>query len=523
MKGIRNVLIVTFDQWRGDHLGAASHPALRTPVLDALIADATWFTRHYSVTCPCGPARASLFTGTYLNKHRALHNGTPLASHFTNLALEARKANFDPGLFGYTDISPDPRGQDPADPIFNTYEGVLPGMTRHCRLDEDFGAWLAELRRKGYAVPDRPWDIFRPSAPDPRKPWCAAPAVFKAEDSISAFLTDRVIDHLDGFGDKPFFLHVSYIVPHPPWIAPAPYHDRYDPAAMPTPVRAATPDAEATAHPWLADRVAAFQAGKGHGMHAFIGRDIDALSFAAPEQAQIRATYCGMVNEVEDQFARILDWLKANDAWDETLIVLTADHGEQLGDHWMFGKLGFFDQSYHVPLIIRDPRPEARAGRGRRVEAFTESVDVAPTILAALGLPVPRQMDGVPLTAWLEGRTPTRWRTEAHFEFDFGNPANPTVEAALGLSSDQTRVSVARGADWKYVHFSHLPPLFYDLSTDPAELVDRAADPAMRDRVLAAAQAMLSWRMQAEDNSLSHVTINRGPQYAPDRRFEGCV
>lgn len=522
MAGIRNVLFVTFDQWRGDHLGAAGHPVLRTPVLDELIADATWFTRHYSVTAPCGPARTSLFTGTYLNKHRALHNGTPLSERFTTLALEARKASFDPGLFGYTDISPDPRGKDPADPIFNTYEGVLPGMTRLCRLDEDFGPWLADLKRKGYAVPERPWDIFRPERVEERRPYCAAPARFRAADSISAFLTERVLDHLDGLGGKPFFLHLSYIVPHPPWIAPAPHHDRYRPEDMPAPIRADRPEGEA-GHPWLGNRLEAFQAGKGHGMHAFIGEGIDAKHFGPDQQGQIRATYCGMINEVEDQFARVLAWLKVNNAWDDTLIVLTADHGEQLGDHWMYGKLGFFDQSYHVPLIIRDPRPEAAAGRGRRVEAFTESVDVTPTVLAALGLDVPRQMDGVPLTAWLEGRVPERWRDAVHFEFDFGNPQHPAVEQALGLTSDQCRLSVLRSADCKYVHFSHLPPLFFDLKDDPREVTNRADDPAYAARMLQAAQEMLSWRMACEDATLTHVTIDRGPQYAPDRRFDGML
>lgn len=522
MAAIRNVLFVTFDQWRGDHIGAAGHPVLKTPVLDELIADATWFSNHFSVTAPCGPARTSLFTGTYLNKHRALHNGTPLSDRFTTLALEARKRNFDPGLFGYTDISPDPRGKDPADPIFDTYEGVLPGLTRLCRLDEDFGPWLADLRRKGYAVPEKPWDIFRPQKVEPGRPYCAAPARFRAEDSISAFLTDRVLEHLDGLGGKPFFLHVSYIVPHPPWIAPAPYHDRYRPEDMPPPIRAAEPQGEA-AHPWLANRIAAFQAGKGHGMAAFVGDIVGAKDFQGEHQGQIRATYCGMINEVEDQFARILAWLKQQDAWDETLIVLTADHGEQLGDHWLYGKLGYFDQSYHVPLIIRDPRPEAAAGRGRRVQAFTESVDVSPTVLALLGLPVPRQMDGVPLTAWLEGRVPERWRTAAHFEFDFGNPANPELEHQLGLTSDQCRLSVLRGADSKYVHFSHLPPLFFDLAEDKAEIRDRADDPSCRDRLLRATQDMLSWRMAAEDATLTHITIDRGPRHAADRRFDGMI
>ncbi|NIR39236.1 MAG: sulfatase-like hydrolase/transferase, partial [Actinobacteria bacterium] len=82
-------------------------------------------------------------------------------------------------------------------------------------------------------------------------------------------------------------------------------------------------------------------------------------------------------------------YLRSIDAWDDTLVVFTSDHGEQLGDHWLFGKYGYFDQAFHIPLIVRDPRPGADAGRGRRVDRFTENVDVMPTILDLLGADVP--------------------------------------------------------------------------------------------------------------------------------------
>ena len=106
MSAVKNVLFVTFDQWRWDCLSAIDHPVLRTPNLDAFCQDATHFANHWSVTCPCGPGRSALLTGTYQHKNRALRNGTPLDRRFTNVALEARKLNFDPVLFGYTDISP---------------------------------------------------------------------------------------------------------------------------------------------------------------------------------------------------------------------------------------------------------------------------------------------------------------------------------------------------------------------------------------------------------------------------------
>ena len=113
---VRNVLFITADQWRGDTLGAVGHPCIKTPNLDRLAADGVLFSKHYSQGSPCSPARASLLTGLYLFNHRVVYNGTPLDRRFTNVALEARKAGYDPVLIGYTSTAPDPRTLEPGDP-----------------------------------------------------------------------------------------------------------------------------------------------------------------------------------------------------------------------------------------------------------------------------------------------------------------------------------------------------------------------------------------------------------------------
>ncbi|MBO6836997.1 MAG: alkaline phosphatase family protein [Alphaproteobacteria bacterium] len=519
MAAIKNVLLVTFDQWRWDCLSAMGHPLLQTPKLDAFARDAVLFRNHWSVTCPCGPGRTALLTGTYLHKNRALRNGTPLDRRFTNIALETRKLNYDPVLFGYTDISPDPRGANPRDPIFNSYEGVLPGMTRICRLDDDFGTWFADLAAKGYKLPDHPWDIFRPNAQVPGKRYSFAPAPFKAEDSNAAFLTNRLIDYLDARQGQSWFAHVTYISPHPPFVSPEPYNARYDAADVPAPVRAKTPKAEGAVHPWLNYRIGSHGKGANQGSGLVIGQDINPAEMDDAEIAQIRATYYGMINEVEDNFQRILDHLKAQGVYDETLIILTSDHGEQLGDHWLFSKTGFFDESYRIPLIIRDPRAEADAARGRTIDAFTESVDIMPTILELLGAPVPRQVDGFPLTKWLTGGTPGTWRDAAHFEYDFGDPTARSAETALGLRTDECGLAVLRTDRYKYVHFSALPPLLYDLREDPAQLIDRAGDPAYREALLEMTQRMLTWRMRTEERDLTYCHIGNGVYELPDDRY----
>ena len=119
-----NVLFITADQWRGDCLSALGHPQLKTPNLDQLASDGVIFKNQYAQAVPCGPSRASLYTGMYLHNHRSLLNGTPLDARHTNVALEARKSGYAPALFGYTDVSLDPRTQE----VSGGYEGVLPGM-----------------------------------------------------------------------------------------------------------------------------------------------------------------------------------------------------------------------------------------------------------------------------------------------------------------------------------------------------------------------------------------------------------
>ncbi|RUV36155.1 phosphonate monoester hydrolase, partial [Mesorhizobium sp. M1A.T.Ca.IN.004.03.1.1] len=93
---------------------------------DALAREGTLFRQHYAGAAPCSPARATVYTGLYQMNHRVCRNGSPLDARFDNLALAARRAGYDPTLFGYTDTAPDPRGMDTADPHLTTYEGVLP-------------------------------------------------------------------------------------------------------------------------------------------------------------------------------------------------------------------------------------------------------------------------------------------------------------------------------------------------------------------------------------------------------------
>lgn len=503
-----NILFITADQWRADCLSAVGHPIVRTPNLDALAAEGVLFEKHFANAVPCGPSRASLHTGMYLQNHRSGTNGTPLESRHTNWAKEAAAAGYDPVLFGYTDTSLDPRELEKEDPWLKTYEGPLPGIRPLVIMGETPYPWTNWLKANGFPVPEpisraygaRPdGPEYEDGAPAPRP--LAYPEAFDEPN----YLVDRCIEYIRA-ADTPFIAHLSILRPHPPFVAPEPYNAMYDPLAVPGFSRLATPDQEASQHPWLAYQ---------------LSRRQFRASADERKMRRLKAVYFGLLSEVDAALGRLFEFLKQCRRWDDTLIIFTSDHGEQMGDHWLLGKCGYFDASYHIPLIVRDPRQRAHATRGSRVRSFTENVDIMPTMLNAIGCPVPLQCDGRPLAPFLEGSgTPSNWRTEAHWEFDFRDPTDAAVEEKLGLTLHQCTMNVIRDSAYKYVHFTKLPPLLFDLRKDPDEFVNCANDPDYLPVMLHYAQKLLSWRMNHDEHALTHIALtHEGPVERPAPRY----
>ena len=107
------------------------------------------------------------------------------------------------------------------------------------------------------------------------------------------------------------------------------------------------------------------------------------------------------MSEVDDCLVRVFGYLQETGQWDDTLVIFTSDHGEQLGDHHLLGKIGYFDESFRIPLVIRDPSDAG--GRGLVNASFTESIDVMPTIIEWLGGKKPDACDGRSLLPLLTG------------------------------------------------------------------------------------------------------------------------
>jgi len=233
----KNVLLIVVDQWRGDTMRVLGHPCIRTPHLDALCADGVTFRQHFTQAAPCGPGRASLLTGLYMMNHRVVQNSVPLDMRHTNLALEMRQVGYEPALVGYTTTTPDPRVTPHRDPRFRILGSLMHGWYPVGSWEPEKMAYFNWLRTKGFDVPEPPEDIWLPSAARGTGATASAARIPK-ELSDTAWATECALSYLEGMANQPWFLHLGYYRPHPPFIAPAPYNTFYDPAEGAAPGRA---------------------------------------------------------------------------------------------------------------------------------------------------------------------------------------------------------------------------------------------------------------------------------------------
>ncbi len=506
----RNILFVLIDQLRADAVFGALAKHVNLPNLRAFQQDAVSFTRNYTVVNPCGPSRASILTGQYAMNHRAVRNGTPLRHDTPNIAGEMRKAGYLPMLFGYTDTSNDPRVSHPNDPRVQSYEYHLPDFHEmlEMRLEESF-PWRAHLRKRGYHF-DKYWDLYRPVAAQGGTPKLNDPALYSAEDSDTAFLTDQFLDRMRGYEGQSWFAHLTYIRPHPPLVAPAPYNQMYDPTRLPLPKGLPTAADEAAVHPFFA------------APNADIASFVEGFPDLEPSEENIqtlRAVYLGLASEVDHHIGRIMEYLRDSGQYEDTLIVLSADHGEMLGDRHAWGKHTVYDAAYHTPLMIRMPDNATQAGS--QVSALTESIDLMPTILEWVGQDIPNAVDGCSLLPLLRGEDPDDWRQYSFSELDFGDPITPTaLQTALGTTATTSCLAILRDARFTLVQFAaDLPPMLFDTASD-GEMVNVADHPDYQSDLFRLTQQMLRHRMMYQDHTLSFDMItNSGPRRSQRHRF----
>ena len=475
-----NILFIMYDQLRFDYLSCAGHPHLHTPNFDRVAAMGVRFTNAYVQSPVCGGSRMCYYTGRYASSHGAQWNGFPLRVGEQTIGDHLRRAGMDSWLIGKTHMKADAEGMArlglSADSVigarqaecgFDTWirDDGLWGQGPDGFYDEKRSPYNEYLKGKGYPS-QNPWADFANAGIDEDGDLASGwmfknadkAANIREDDSETPWLTTKTIEFMDeksGDGSPPWMAHVSFIKPHWPYIVPAPYHNIYGANHVPAPTRHAVE-----------------QDNPQPVFGAYMQNKI-ATAFQQEEVRQkVIPAYMGLIKQCDDQLGRLLDHMEAQNTLKDTMIVLTSDHGDYLGDHWLGEKDLFHEQSVKVPMIIYDPRAEADAARGTVCDALVESIDLAPTFVEFAGGKVADHiLEGRSLTPWLHGGTPD-WRTFAISEYDYS--ATPQA-VKLGLEPRDARLFMVFDGRYKLMHAEGgLRPMLFDLETDPDEFHDLA-------------------------------------------------
>jgi arylsulfatase A-like enzyme len=516
-RAAKNVLFIMADQLRWDYLSCYGHPHLHTPNIDRIAAMGVRFDNAYVQSPFCGPSRMSTYTGRYCRSHGATWNGFPLRVGERTIGDHLRKIGVKPVIVGKTHMAPDVEGMEwlGIDPESNTGIhlsecGFEPyerddGLHPNSGYDPDpaYNAYLAE---HGYNSPN-PWDGHANSGLDEDgkrlSGWLLKysnlPADIPEEMSETPYMTRRAMEFMEEAGDQPWLCHLSFIKPHWPYIVPAPYHDMYAPEHVIPPVRSAAE--KDTDHPVF---------------KAYINSRI-CKTFARDEvRARVIPAYMGLIKQIDDQMGKLLDYMEKKGLLENTMIVVTSDHGDYLGDHWMGEKDLFHDQSVKVPLIIYDPRKSADATRGQVRDELVEAIDLAPTFLSYFGGGAkPHILEGRNLDTLLhDPGKPAKWREFAISEYDY---ATREAREMLGIAQDKAQLFMIRDARWKLIYAEGFRPMLFDLESDPQELVDLGASvdhDAVRTRMK---DALFAWarqhhnRITVTPERVDHMLANREP------------
>mgnify|MGYP006080317189 FL=1 len=470
-----NILFIMYDQLRFDYLSCSGHPHLDTPNFDRVANMGVRFTNSYVQSPICGASRMCFYTGRYASSHGAQWNGFPLRVGEQTIGDHLRKLGMNSWIIGKTHMKADAEGMGR---LGLAADSVIGARQAECGFDNwirDDGLWAygpdgfydekrspynEYLKSKGYDG-ENPWaDYANAGVSDAEiaSGWmfrnADKPANIKEEDSETPWLTAQTIDFIDqSKGD--WMAHVSFIKPHWPYIVPAPYHNMFGAEHVPLPVR---DDVELeNPHPvygaYMSNKIAT----------AFQRDDV---------REKVIPAYLGLIKQCDDQLGVLLDHLEAIGRMKDTMIVLTSDHGDYLGDHWLGEKDLFHEPSVKVPLIIYDPRAAANTTRGTACDALVESIDLAATFVDAAGGHVPDHiLEGKSLMPWLNGETP-KWREFVISEYDYS--ATPQA-ANLGVEPRDARLFMVYDGRYKLMHSEGgMRPMLFDLHNDPQEFHDLA-------------------------------------------------
>jgi arylsulfatase A-like enzyme len=428
-RGPTNVVVLVIDDIRWDSIGAAGNGVVRTPHIDRLAAEGVRFTQARVTTAICMTSRASLLTGQYMLRHGIDRFGkqlTPDAFRQTYPGV-LRAAGYWTGHVGKYDVG----SARPADFDFvRAYHG------RH---------WLEPAAGERVHVTEK-----------------------NARDSVE-FLRERP-------RDKPFLLTVGYFAPHAEDGAKEQYLPQDWSAAAYSGVKVPPSPLADEKHvralpPFLSSE-------SNEGRVRFKWR------FDTPERYQeYMIRYYRLITEVDAAVGRVVDELKAQGVYENTLLAVIGDNGYFHGDRGLADKWYPYEQALRVPLIVRDPHLASRR-RGTTRDHVVLNIDVAPAIVSAAGLSVPEVMQGVNFRSlYLADRAPA-WRDEFFYE-------HPTITSRERIPSSQ---GVIR-RDWKYVYWPEFDyEQLFNLKQDAQEIRNLAREPGAARQRAAMRRKLDEWR-----------------------------
>ncbi len=445
-----NIVLIMTDQLRWDCLGYAGHPDVKTPYLDTLAAKGVVFDHAYSACPSCIAARAALHTGMEQSHHGRVgyEDNIPWTYEHT-MAGELSKAGYYTQCVGKMHVHP-----------LRNYLGfhnveLHDGYLHAARygsvpyresqfVADDYFYWLKEELGASADVTDTGIDC---------NSWIARPWTHEEKYHPTNWVTDRSLDFLRRRDPgKPFFLMASYLRPHPPLDAPQHYFDLYKDKDLRPPFVGT----------WENDSYLKRD-----------GRIFDSKTGPIdPELArQAQIGYYACITHLDHQIGRLIMALIEHEVYDDTVILFTADHGEELCDHHMFRKSRPYEGSCHIPLIVS-------AGKNVPLDLCPNSVchnvtelrDIMPTLIDIAGGQIPDSVDGkslVPLMASPDD--PSRFiRPWLHGEHSYGEFSNHWIVTETD----------------KYIWHSETgEEQYFELSEDPHELTDRIAEPAVQKRI----------------------------------------
>ncbi len=464
-----NILWIMTDQQRYDCVGANGNKLIQTPNLDRLATESANFSHAFVQSPVCTPSRACFFSGRYAHAHRCRVNYTLLDRREVLLPKHLQNAGYETRLVGKLHLAYDyPAVPDSARAIGFDHVELHDGA-HHTDLWSDYVKWRKANDPKA-AIPYRK-TIGTRAGPDenPNRTLIDDPFT----DTTWTGERSRIHLREAAAEKKPFFLFSSYWKPHSPFEIPAPFDSLHNQDDMPLPDKVGMDYIESL--PLPLQKLILRGNGKPFEM------DREKLRWAW-------RSYYASITHIDREVGRTLDLLDELSLRENTIVVFSSDHGDQMLEHGLMGKNVFFEESVRVPLMIRAPGVKPGV-----YDELVESIDVLPTLFSLCGLDEPIHCHGRNLKPLITGDGEFNARDAVFSENIIPEVITiPGFQFAKGKGIAGIRhpdAKMIRTRRWKYNHYPEGYEELYDLEADPKEkrnlaATERGTATELRGRIL---------------------------------------